>query len=296
MIKRAPCFSLRFAAALLGLGCLVLAGCSKSDENAGQTGQVVARIGSDVVTSQELDNEFRLANVPNDKRRDTDTVKRVLGELVARKYLAQQAIAAKLDREPAVLLEILRSREQVLASAMLARDVNGKVSAISKADVDKYIANNPTKFVDREILNVDQIVIPQVPNLQAVVDATKDMNSLEDVNSKLTEMSIPHNRSSGALNTAALPDDLSNALKTKKPDDIFFVRSGQNAAFVKILSRETRPVEGPAADALARQLMRVDFFRSAASMASFSANNDAKYEGDYAIIMGDQGSQPQKKQ
>ena len=34
-----------------------------------------------------------------------------VGEIVVRKYLLQQAMTAKLDREPGVLLDLLRARE-----------------------------------------------------------------------------------------------------------------------------------------------------------------------------------------
>lgn len=48
---------------------LVLLGCSKKIEEKTEApkSQVVARIGDEVVTTQELDNEFRLANVPTEK-------------------------------------------------------------------------------------------------------------------------------------------------------------------------------------------------------------------------------------
>jgi hypothetical protein len=40
-----------------------------------------------------MENEFRWANIPADKWEDGATVKRILGELVVRKYLMQQALA-----------------------------------------------------------------------------------------------------------------------------------------------------------------------------------------------------------
>jgi EpsD family peptidyl-prolyl cis-trans isomerase len=277
----------------VAIGCLVLASCGKGGEEAAKpSGQVVARIGDDVVTTQELDNEFRLANVPNDRRKDPDIVKRVLGEIVARKYLARQALNAKLDREPAVLLDILRSREQVLAGAQLARNVAAKASAITKADVDKYIANNPGKFSARQVYDVDEVIVPLVPNIQTVVAATQSMNTLEEVEAKLTEMSVPHNRITGTVSSSEMSEELAQAIRTKTPNDIFFTRSGQNGVFLKILNQETKPLEGAAADALARQLMRADFFRNEAAVATFSANMEAKYEGDYAGIMGTPGAPP----
>ena len=150
---------------------LLLAGCGKGGENqAVSKGQVVAHVGNDVITITELDNEFRLANIPADKQKQPEIVKRILGDLVLRKYLAQQALAAKLDREPGVLLDILRAREQVLASAFISRNVAAKASAISQSEVSKYIESNPQKFADRQLITVDQITFPIGPETQSVAE------------------------------------------------------------------------------------------------------------------------------
>ena len=264
----------------------VLAGCGKKDEQAAApNSQIVARVGDQVVTIQELDTEFRWANVPNDKRRDPDVVKRVLGELVGRKYLLQQSVAAKLDREPTVLLDMLRAREQVLANAFTSRQISTKISAVNKADIDKYIASNPGKFANQLLIGVEQVTFALNPNAQPMIDTVKNLNSLDEVDQKLTAMGIPHNRSNGMLNSAEIPEDLFNAIQSKKPEEIFFARAGQNGVFLQVKSRDPRPVEGEAAVALARQLIRNDMLRADAATLSFSANMEAKYEGDYAKIM-----------
>jgi EpsD family peptidyl-prolyl cis-trans isomerase len=267
-----------------------LAGCGKKSEDQASTpnGQIVARVGDQVVTAQELDTEFRWANVPGDRRRDPAIVKRVLSDLVTRKYLLQQALAAKLDREPTVLLDLLRAREQVLTNAYATRQISTKASALSNADIDKFIANNPAKFANQEIMNIDQISIPLNASTQPAVDATKDLNSLDEVDQKLTAMGIPHGRSAGVLNSAEIPDELLKSIQAKKPDDVFFARAGQNGVFFQVKRREPHPVEGDAAANLARQLLRIDMLKTEASMASLSANMEAKYEGDYAKIMADQ--------
>src|ERR1700760_4615360 len=97
-------------ALVVGVAGSFLAGCSKKPqvETEAANSQVVARVGNEVVTVQELDNEFRLGNVPNDMRKDPATIKRVVNELVTRKYLVGQALKDKIDREPTVLLDILR--------------------------------------------------------------------------------------------------------------------------------------------------------------------------------------------
>jgi EpsD family peptidyl-prolyl cis-trans isomerase len=267
--------------AIVGSCAMMLAACGKKDQVA--SGQVVAHVGDQVVTTQELENEFRWANVPADKQKDPEVIKRVLGELVARKYLLQQALAAKLDREPGVLLDVLRSREQVLENAYLMRTVAAK--SPGKADVDRFIANNPSKFAYRKIFNVEQIGFALGPNSQTIVDANKDAKSLDEIDQQLTSAGIPHSRQIGVLSSGDIPPDFYNSIEAKKADDVFFVRSGPNGVFFKVKSEEVRPLEGEAAANLARQLMRADALKGEAAIATYSANLEAKYEGDYAKIM-----------
>jgi EpsD family peptidyl-prolyl cis-trans isomerase len=275
---------------IFALCSFVLPGCSKKIEEKTEApnSQVVAHVGSEVITTQELDNEFRLANVPTDKRKDPAAIKQVLGDLVTRKYMVRQALDGKYDREPTVLLDILRAREIVLANAVASRDMAAKSSAISKSDIESYITNNSLKFATRQIMSIEQIILPVNATSQAVADATKDMKTLDEVDRKLTEMGVAHNRSMGALNSGDVSPDFFNVMQAKQADDIFFVRSGPNGIFFKVKGQEAHPLEGEGAFNLARQLLRLDLLKSEASMTSVAANLEAKYEGDYASIMSKQ--------
>jgi EpsD family peptidyl-prolyl cis-trans isomerase len=277
-------FRLGMALALSGI---VLAGCSKKVEEKTETpnSQIVARVGNDVITSQELDNEFRLARVPVEKRKDPALIKQVLGEVVTRKYMARKALDAKLDREPTVLLDLLRARDIVLANAAASRDMTEKSSAISKADVDSFIAKNPLKFADRQIVSTEQIAIPANTVSQELMDSVRDMKSLEEVDQKLTAMGIAHARSSGALNSADVSADFFNLIKEKRTDNVFFLRGEPNAVFFKVNSIDNRPVEGDDAIKAARHDLQLDLLRSEASLAAVEANLATKYEGEYANIM-----------
>ncbi len=272
--------------AIVMAGCLglALAACSKKEGGQPATkGQVVANVGDQVITTQELDNELRWANIPPDKQKDPEVIKRVLGELVVRKYLLQQAIASKLDREPGVLLDLLRAREQVLEKGFLNRAAAAK--APGKADVDKYIANNPSKFANRKLLSVEQIGFPLGPNSQSVIDANKNAKSLDEIDQQLTAAGIPHGRQMGVLNSGDIPPDLYSEIEAKKAEYVLFVRSGANGVFFKVKGEEVRPLEGEAAASLARQFLRADALKAEAGIAAFSANLEAKYQGEYAKIM-----------
>jgi EpsD family peptidyl-prolyl cis-trans isomerase len=278
----------RIGAVAIGLGSLVfLVGCNRhnaADESAAPAGQVIAHVGSDPITVEELDNELRLANVPLDKRTDA-IVKHTLTELIVRKYLVQQALAGKLDSDPTVRLEILRSREQALAGAQVQLTVASKASSSGEADVAQFIAVHPAQFGKRQILKVDEIALPTNQATQSLIDATKDFKTLEQVDQKLTDLGISHSRSTGVLDSGNLPDDFLTAVQRKREDDIFFVRTGASGTFFKVIGEQSLPLTGDEAATRASQLIRLGILRAETEQAAKAAIATARYEGVYAEIM-----------
>lgn len=276
---------LRIAAIACALpAAMLLAGCGRKQAEPAVVGQVIAHVGPDDVTQQELDNELRLANVPADKRSDP-VLKAALSRIVERKYLVQQAVAAKLDREPTVHLDLLRAREQILAGAFVQRDLSSKMSAVSKNEIDSYIQGHPKRFDQRELFQVDQISFPTPKDVEALGAATKDFKSLDQVEAKLNEMNIKFSRGTATLDSATIPPEMLKVLDARKPDDLFFIRSRGNASFFKVTSVDQKPMTADQANEFAKRELRVDIGRKDAEEITKSALADAKFEGDYARIM-----------
>ena len=263
---------------------MLLAGCGRKQETQAVVGQVIAHVGPDDVTQQELDNELRLANVPADKRSD-EVVKAALSRVVERKYLVQQAIAAKLDREPTVHLDLLRAREQILAGAFVQRDLSAKMSSVSKNEIDNYIQAHPKQFDKRELFQVDQISFTTPTDVEALAAATKDFKSLDQVEAKLNEMNIKFSRGDATLDSATMPAEMLKVLDARKPDDIYFVRSRGSASFFKVTSVDQKPLTGDQANDFGRRAVGVDIGRKGAEQINKAALADSKFEGDYARIM-----------
>jgi len=278
-------------ALLIGISASLLAGCGKNP--AAATGQVIAHVGKDDVTAPELESEFRWTATPPD-RRDEATVKRVLGDLVLRKYLAQKAVDAELDRDPTVLLDVLRSREQVLANAFVGRDVATQAAAIGKTEIDRFITSEPWKFANRQILTVEQIIIPATANSKAAVEATKELKSLDEIDQKLNELKVLHSRSMGILSSSEFSQEVFDAIVARKDTDQFYIQTPSAGVFFQIKGQERQPVIGDVAANIARRQLVADLVRSVANAKSLAAaaDREVKYEGQYARIMDKESADP----
>jgi len=275
----------RFAAIVCALAAAaLLAGCGKKQEAQAVVGQVIAHVGPDDVTQQELENELRLAGVPVDKRTDA-VVKAALARVIERKYLVQQALAGKLDREPTVHLDILRAREQILAGAFVQRDLASKVSTISKNEIDSYIQAHPEQFDQRRLFQIEQIAFVPPKDLDAVTAATKDDKTLDQVAAQLNQLNVRFSRGTATLDGATLPAAMLKALDARKSDDVFFIRSRGTGSFFKVTSVDSKPLTGDEATDFAKRQVRAEIARKSAEEVSRAALANAKYEGDYGRIM-----------
>ena len=197
----------------------------------------------------------------------------------------QQAVAAKLDREPTVHLDLLRSREQILAGAFVQRDLSSKMSSVSKNEIDSYIQAHPKQFDQRELFQVDQISFASPKDVEALAAATKDFKSLDQVEAKLNEMNVKFSHGTATLDSATMPAEMLKVLDARKPDDIYFIRSRGSASYFKVTSVDPKPLTSDQANEFAKREVRVDIGRKGAEAISKAALADAKFEGDYPRIM-----------
>ncbi len=275
----------RVAGAVLALaGAVALAGCGKKQDAPAVVGQVIAHVGPDDVTQPELDNEMRLANIPVDKRTD-EVVKAVLSRVVERKYLVQQAMAAKLDREPTVHLDLLRSREQILGNAYVQRDLGGKITAISKNEIDTYIQSHPDQFDKRQAYNIEQVTFQPPKDIEQLSADTKNFQTMDQVEAKLNSLGIKFSRGPATLDSATMPEAMVKALQARKPEDIFFIRARTNASYFKVISAEDKPLTGEEAQQLGRRELAAKLAKTAGEDSMKAAVAESKFEGDYGRIM-----------
>jgi EpsD family peptidyl-prolyl cis-trans isomerase len=290
--RRLLSFSASGAALILGV--LFLAGCSDSkDKPAEKTAAAapqmpasptIAVVGPDEIKAYELGNEMRAAGVPmgKDTKPDDQITKRLVRELVQRKYLVQKAIAEKLDHDPGFLVESQRQREQLLATLYLQRAVTD--ASIPGSRVEAYQANHPLMFAKRQILQVEQLSFPLAAAKKEIIDATKDAKNLEDVARVLKAAGVAFSRGEGELGSGDVPPEAFELMQKKAADNVFFTARGQSGVFFVVKQFKPQPLTGEAAQQLAKRQLLNEIWREKAGEKP-PADLTVRYEGDLERIM-----------
>jgi EpsD family peptidyl-prolyl cis-trans isomerase len=127
-----------------------LVACSKEGE---PSGQVVAKFGSQEITSVDLSTEFSALQISPAKQAENKRM--IVDKLVDRRLLAEQAKKAELDKTPEFVAARHRSEEGLLAGIYVAKQA--EEITVSAGEIAEYIKANPQKFDDRKIYIVQQL-------------------------------------------------------------------------------------------------------------------------------------------
>ncbi len=170
----------------------------------------------------------------------------------------------------------------------MQRKISAQVAGFSQADMDQFVTVHPSQFAKRVIFATDQVILPSQELSPAVGEATRGAKSLEEVQQQLTTLKLDSRRGKGAIDSAILPVQLFDQLQAQKPDSVFFTRNGANGVFFKVIGSEAKPLVGPDAAKLAKELMARGAAEQIVKQAKQDARAVATYEGDYARIMKDE--------
>jgi peptidyl-prolyl cis-trans isomerase C len=144
------------------LACVWLAGCSESASKPGGNAlagkDVVARVGDEVITGQDIDNI--LSQVPPQYRARFTTAegrREIVDNLVDMKILAGEARRRGLDRRDDIQLKIDLFVEQALAKE-LENELKGSVS-VSDREIEQYYQEHIDRYVTPERIRARHILV-----------------------------------------------------------------------------------------------------------------------------------------
>ena len=233
--------------ATVALG-IAIAGCSKKP-----TDQVVAIVNGEEISLPELNAELGNAQVPAgvDKK---IVQQQLLQRLVDRRLLAQAAKDQGLDRDPAFIVEQRRVMESLLVEK-LAKRTNDTIPVPTAADIDKFMAGNPSLFSGRQLYGVDQIAF-QTPADASKLRALEPAKTMTEVTAVLQQLGIKFQRANRVVDSATVPPEQMQKILSLPKGEPFVVPSQGQVTVNVITGGKAEPLPDTQARAMAVRALR----------------------------------------
>jgi EpsD family peptidyl-prolyl cis-trans isomerase len=213
---------------------LALAACGEKKASSGST-QVVANVDGQEITIHQVNNELA-------KTGGTQVTKQLLDGLVARQLLVNAAKKDKLDTDPAVLADMERSRNLVLAQSYVSSKLKAPTRP-SEQEVEDLYRKKPDWFAQRRQYEFAQLIIAGTnltPELNALME--QPGKRLEDVVAWLDSHRIQYARQQVLKTSADLPPQMNSSLKNMERGALFVVIEGPTAILTSLQDAKSAPV------------------------------------------------------
>jgi peptidyl-prolyl cis-trans isomerase C len=255
--------------ATVALG-IALAGCSKKP-----TDQIVAVVNGEEISLPELNAELGNAQVPPgvDKKL---VQQQLLQRLVDRRLLAQSAKDQGLDRDPAFIVDQRRMNESLLVER-LAKKTNDTIPVPTAADIDKFIAGNPSLFNARQLYNVDQIAFatPADPTRLKALEPAKTM---AEVTTVLQQLGIQFQRANRVVDSATVPPEQMAKITSLPKGEPFVVPSNGQVTVNVIVGSKAEALPEAQARPMAVRALRAQSLAKMGEQRLKDARTKAKIE------------------
>lgn len=204
-----------------------------------KSGQALARVNGEEITTLQLNDELSRARVQSSQQEAA--TKQLLESLIDQQLILAEAMRNKVDRTPAVIQAIERAKKQIITQSYL-QGVTAKIAKPSKTEVNEYYQQHPELFTQRKELLMRSLVIASndmSDELKSAMDAAK---SLEEVAAWLTKRNIQYMKARGSRNSASLPQDMSLKLQSSPKGTLFIVNEGGKSMLVSLDDIKDSPV------------------------------------------------------
>jgi EpsD family peptidyl-prolyl cis-trans isomerase len=255
---------------------LVLAGCGQGAgaHQAGmRPGKLAARVNGTEITVQQL------------PAADAGGFSQALAKVIDRELLVQQALAAKLEADPAVARAIEEARRRVLADAWLER--SAQKARASALEVRAFYAENPALFAERRVYRLREIAVagePGGPIAEQVRAEAANATSLEDVAGWLRWRNLKVGPVIAATQPAEeLPLGYLPRLARMNEGDIAVFPSAMGVSVVQLVQAQDAPLSEEAAAPVIRKFLdgRKRMELAAAEVKRLRAAAQVEYVGDF---------------
>lgn len=228
---------------------LALAACG--DKAAAPTGQVVATVGDEEITTTDLDSELAGATAPTPEGQK-NLQRMALENIINRTILAQAAEEEGLAKGPEFAVIERKARQAALVE-LLQRNLGKSLPQPSAEEIDNFIMNNPALFANRKIFVVDQIVVPQAN--EEILKALQPVKTMAEAQAVLARFNVQSNNTVGVIDSLTIPPQAAQQIGALPPDEVFIIPANGAIRINHVRSSQVDPISGDQAKNIAKELL-----------------------------------------
>lgn len=235
------------------LACAALAACGGGGEAKKPSGQVVATVDGEEITSLELRSELEGVSFPDAKARKA-AEQRALQMIIARKVFAKAATDQKLDKTPEFALQEERAQEGLRAQALQQSIIKG-VPDPTREEAESFVASNRDLFAERKIFTVDQMRIARPTDPKVMADF-QPLKTFEEVEAMLNAKNIRYQRGVDQIDARGTNPKMVQAIANLPPGEVFVLPMGQVVLINRVRETRVEPFTGEPATKYALELLK----------------------------------------
>ncbi len=144
-----------------------------SDKSARPAGEIVAKVGDQVITMKEFENQLNHQNpLIRARYKSLEQKKKLLDNLVQREAMVQEAKRLGLDKDP----EVMQGFKKILARQLVNNEFNKKrvkQIQVTEEEIEKYYEENSARYHAPEKVRVHQIFFAAPSSDKSMVQKAK---------------------------------------------------------------------------------------------------------------------------
>lgn len=227
--------------------------------------QIAARVNGREISVHQVNSAIaRGGDVPPGQAGQATAA--ALERVIEQELLVQEALKAKLDRDPQVMKAIEDARRTILAKAYIERAA-GAAPKENRQDIGKFYKENPALFERRRVYRVHELVVaaPQ-ERIETLKAAAGEARNLSDVAGWLKSQDLPFTDLATSRPAEQIPLDILQRVFEMRDGQIAVFPTARGASVIQLLQSGDAPLSERQAAPLIEQFLlnrrRLEFARA----------------------------------
>jgi EpsD family peptidyl-prolyl cis-trans isomerase len=223
-----------------------LAGCGDSSEAKPAATQVAAKVNDAEISVHEINSVLSKASgVTNENA--ARARKEILDRLIDQQLAVEQAMKAKLDRNPDVMMSVEAAKREVLARAYLQQLAAAQPKPADE-EVTRYFDEHPDLFAGRKVYNIQELVIPKAGIAPDTLrQAVSTARSMDEIAAWLKANNVPARGNAGSRAAEQMPIELLPKIAALKDGQIAMIEAPQAIYVMRVAASQAAPINLDAA-------------------------------------------------